>query len=99
MSFDHGVLNVPLRKRINIDAEIDRHKRTQQASAKAAARQNREDQNRAKAAVLALPDERVERIAARAGLTLKQGRKKLISMARWEPTKLLGILAHDEVKS
>ena len=37
MALDHGVLNVPLGKRGNIDAQIDAHKAQQAKAAKASA--------------------------------------------------------------
>lgn len=93
--FDHGVLNVPLHKRGNIDSEIDAYKRQQAALAKAdakvKAKELRELCQQAKAIVSALTDEQVAQAAKRLGVTAKQARKKLLSEAHWNPRLVIRV--------
>jgi predicted RNA-binding protein YlqC (UPF0109 family) len=95
MSIDHGELNAPLHKRINIDREIDRHKAGIRRDAKAAAKVHRERQQRARELVLAATDERVGKIAAKAGKTVKQARKSMLSMARFTPEIVIAALGNE----
>lgn len=96
-TFDHGVLNVALSKRGDINAQLDRYKADQaQAAArqsKAAAALHREQSAQAKALVCGWSDERCTRICLRAGfkLTAKQARKKLLSQAHWAPAAVLAV--------
>lgn len=93
MRLDHGILNVPLSKRGNIDAEIDRYK------ARVAADQKREQKARtaktkaqrvqAKALIAALSDERVGVLRARYELTRIQLLKKLNSTAYFNPGAII----------
>lgn len=89
MAFDHGILNVPLAKRGNIDARIDAYKRDQAKAAKAKARAVAADVKAlavtAKALVDNLPAERLAVLANKSGLTVTQAHKKLRSMAHWSP--------------
>lgn len=96
-TFDHGVLNVSLSRRGDIDAQLDRYKAAQ---AQAAARQDkaahalrREQGAQAKALVASWSDERCMRICLRAGfkLTATQARKKLLSQAHWSPAAVLAV--------
>lgn len=96
-TFDHGVLNVPLSRRGDIDAQLDRYKAAQ---AQAAARQDkaahalrREQGAQAKALVTSWSDERCMRICLRAGfkLTATQARKKLLGQAHWSPAAVLAV--------
>jgi len=90
---DHGILNIPLAKRGNIDAQIDCYKADQK---RAAAKQRKADaailagqRALAKAAVAAMPDERAAELMQRTGLTRKQIDKKLNSIAHWTPDRIL----------
>lgn len=90
---DHGILNIPLAKRGNIDAQIDCYKADQK---RAAAKQRKADaamlagqRALAKAAVAAMPDERAAELMQRTGLTRKQLDKKLNSIAHWTPDRIL----------
>lgn len=68
---DHGVLNLPLAKRGNIDAQIDRHKSEMARQSKRAAtnsfHQTRAKKARVTQALAALSDERVMQLAAPLG--------------------------------
>lgn len=99
MSLDHGILNVPLAKRSNIDAQIDAYKDKQAAIVKAtrkdAAAVMRTNKALAKIAL-------AELIAADGVLDdratfLKITRPRLISLltswAKWEPTRVIGLRA------
>lgn len=96
---DHGVLNVPLSKRGNIDAQIDAYKREQAAQAKTAAKQKATEtrvlRERAKAIVRALPCDRLEGFATKLGATTTQARNKLLSEAHWNPTAIIRVFGTD----
>lgn len=89
MAFDHGILNVPLSKRGDIDKQLDAYKADQARIAKAKARAVAADVKAlavtAKALVDGLSAERLATLAAKANLTPIQARKKLRSMAHWSP--------------
>ncbi len=93
MALDHGVLNIPLSKRGDIDKQLDAYK------AKLAATMKAEGKDRAatlkaltieaKALVDGLSAERLATLAAKANLTPTQARKKLRSMAHWSPAVVI----------
>ncbi|MGU3629866.1 hypothetical protein [Comamonas sp. C24C] len=90
---DHGVLNVPLSKRGNIDNQIDRYKR-EKASAKRnelEARKAEFDANKTKALALIaqLSDERAKELMTKHKLTRKQLDAELKFIARTNPAALL----------
>ena len=89
MSFDHGILNVPLSKRGNIDREIDRYKAQQardaRAKAKADAAEMKELRARAKGLIAAADPEMLARVAGNSGITVSVLRKRLNSDAHWNP--------------
>lgn len=93
---DHGILNIPLSKRGNIDAQIDRYKADQARQAKqdrkARAAQMKADRAHAKRLVSELSDEFIQRIASKSGLTPTQVRKNLNSDAHWTPAKIIRVL-------
>lgn len=95
---DHGILNLPLAKRGggSLDAQIDRWKadtkRAAKAEAKRIAAENKAATAEAKALIAALPDDLVARVAARAGKTPKQMRKRLMADAYWQPQRTLALL-------
>lgn len=93
MSFDHGVLNLPLSQRGDIDRQIDKHKAALKRDAKAERQQFAADRAAAKAALAGFSDELIARLSTKAGLTVAQGRKKLASMAHFEPSKILAFSA------
>ncbi|ULR87431.1 hypothetical protein [Comamonas sp. B21-038] len=90
---DHGVLNVPLSKRGNIDNQIDRYKREQ-----AIAKRNELDARKAEfdakktkalALIAELSDERAKELMAKHKLTRKQLDEVLKSIARTKPDAFL----------
>lgn len=96
-ALDHGVLNVPLAKRGDIDAQLDAYKREQARLAsvarKAASVQRKSDKATAKVC-LALILTRPELIAAKAealNVTVKDLREQLRSWSVWEPKKLTAL--------
>lgn len=99
MSLDHGILNVPLHKRGNIDAELDRYKAQQAADAREKAQavraQTEINRQRAKAMVAALSDERLQEIAKPHRLTAKQARTRLMSDAHWQPALIIRALSKE----
>lgn len=95
MTFDHGILNLPLSKRCNIDAEIDKYKARQAKEAKAArkasAEKNRKQKAEAKAALASLVaiDGLIDAKAKKLGITSKALMARLDSLSKWEPAKLI----------
>jgi hypothetical protein len=96
-ALDHGILNVPLAKRGDIDAQIDAYKREQAAAANvarnAATVQRKSDKATAKVC-LALILERPELLATKAetlNVTAKDLREQLRSWSIWEPKKLISL--------
>jgi len=94
--FDHGILNVPLAKRGNIDAQLDAYKAQQardaRAKAKADAALTKEQRIQAKGLVEAADAEMIARVAAKAGKTPAQVRKYWMSRAHWEPALVIRVL-------
>ena len=88
---DHGMLNVPLAKRGCIDAQIDAYKAQKARNAKAEAKALHEARQQARAAVVAMSDERCVELG-KGALTAKQARKKLLSMARFTPAVVLRVV-------
>lgn len=99
---DHGVLNVPLAKRGNIDAQIDRYKAEQAKAAKATARSKAAEiasqREEAKAFVAGLSDERIAEVAQKIGSTPSKVRKELNSLAYFDPAKVLRMKAAEVSK-
>ena len=88
---DHGILNLPLVKRGNLNAQIDAYKAQKARNAKAEAKALHEARQQARAAVVAMSDERC--IAFSKGqMTAKQARAKLLSMARFTPAVVLRVV-------
>ena len=88
---DHGMLNLPLAKRGCIDAQIDAYKAQKARNAKAEAKALHEARQQARAAVVAMSDERCVELS-KGTLTAKQARKKLLSMARFTPAVVLRVV-------
>lgn len=95
MSVDNAIVNVPLSKRGDINAQLDRYKREQLANQRAEAkRRNAElvaDRAIAKPLVASLSPERIGSFAASAGLTYAQAKKRLASDAHWSPRKIIAV--------
>jgi len=95
MSLDHGMLNLPLAKRGNIDSQLDAYKRAQAITAKAAqkdvAAQHRMDKSLAKQALAEMitADGLLDARAHKAGTTRKVLVDVLTQWAKWEPKKVL----------
>ncbi|NKI68914.1 hypothetical protein GN109_05730 [Collimonas pratensis] len=92
---DHGILNVPLAKRGNLDAQIDAYKAEQAAAAQekreAAIATNRENKAVAKVllAELIAFEGLVDNKAARAKISRKELIEILTGWAKWEPAKII----------
>ncbi len=89
MALDHGVLNVPLRKRGNLDRQIDRsladQRREREAQAKAARRQFTADWQEALGLIDRMTDEHVARLAEKSGRQKRSVRKWLREQAGINP--------------
>lgn len=95
MSLDHGILNIPLAKRGNIDAQLDAYKARQSADAavarKAAAEAHRTAKAAAKVALAALVADKdlIATKAANSSCTPRNLIAILTDWSKWEPAKLL----------
>lgn len=93
MSLDHGIINVPLHKRYNMDKEI-RDAKARQASALAAeekARITSDKASRAQAKALleAMTAEQLSALASRWDLTSAAARKRLKHKAHFLPESVI----------
>ncbi len=96
VSLDHGVLNVPLSKRGNIDAQIDTYKRAQRAESEAIARETRkafaEVKREALALIAAMTPEHIARIAPKLKCQSRSVAKRLRSEAGHNPSLVVRAL-------
>ena len=96
---DHGILNLPLAKRGNIDAQIDAYKARELARKKderAVRKVERlELEAKAKAHIASMSPERLAELAKANKMTLVQLKKELKSLAYWQPAKVLKLRASD----
>lgn len=90
---DHGILNIPLSKRGNIDAQIDRFKADQRRQAeeirKAKRAQHADDKAKALEMIEALSDERAQELMTRFSMTRKQLTAALKRQAHYTPSVIL----------
>lgn len=94
---DHGIFNIPLNKRGNIDAQIDRYKAEQAAAYKASAKIIRAelmaDQATAKALFKAMQVERLAQLAHRCNVTLFTMKQELKRKSHWQPKLVIALLS------
>ena len=102
MSLDHGLLNLPLSKRGDIDAEIDRHKKQQSLLAKQQAKlhhaihqQAAADRRQANLLIAQLSDERIAELAAKLLIPKRSVRKRLRESASLQPRMTLRALERE----
>lgn len=99
MSADPAIVNVPLAKRGNINAQLDAYKRTQAADRKALAKEQarkRDAYRKECTAILdGIPAERFVEMGRKAGLSGKQVEAHLRSKAYWEPAVYLPVLQRE----
>lgn len=97
MSLDHGLLNVPLVRRGDIDAQIDAYKaeaaKSARLSAKEAAARTAKNRELARVLLAAASDDRIEHLAKRCGKTPEAMRKHLKSECYWQPTLVIGLFS------
>ena len=95
-TLDHGILNLPLSKRGNIDAQIDRYKADQAKTANAARKERAAEvailRIEAKTLLAAADASRVAHLAARFGISKAEMRSKLKSDAHWLPAQVITLL-------
>ena len=100
---DHGELNVPLSKRGDIDAQIDRYKAEQAAAANASAKAARAAFNAARSEclqiIVGLTDERVAEMAERTGCRANSVRKMLREAANTAPHIAIKALRRERAAS
>jgi hypothetical protein len=98
MSLDHGILNVPLSKRGDIDRDIDKWKLQQAKEAEekrqVARASNKENRIIAKELLNSICPELVERVRARTGETKCQLMKRLHSDAHFNPNRIIAALGN-----
>jgi hypothetical protein len=97
MIMDHGILNIPLSKRGDIDAQIDRYKAEQAAIAKAKAQadfaQAKIDRASAHELLDAAEKPRIQHLAERSGRTFTDERRHLRSECHWQPKLVIALLS------
>ena len=90
---DHGILNVPLSKRGDIDKQIDRFKADQKRQAeeirKAQKARHKADKAKALEMIEALSDERAQELMMRFHMTRKQLTEALKRQAHYTPSVIL----------
>ena len=95
MSIDNAIVNVPLAKRGNIDAQLDAYKRDkareERRLCKALAKETKILRERAKAVVASLPLEHIAKAGNGPNTTPAQYRKWLMSQAHWQPSLILRV--------
>lgn len=96
MALDHGVLNVPLAKRGDIDRQLDAFKaeqaRAASAKRKADAAHTAELRKQAKALVAATTPEQWKTIGARINESAASTRRIFKSQAHWGPANVIASL-------
>ena len=95
MALDHGILSLPLKKRGNLDRELNAYNREQEriskAKHKADLAEYRELVKQAKTHVAGLTEARIAELAAKFGKTSKQTIDFLNTQARRQPKLILGL--------
>lgn len=93
---DHGVLNVPLSKRGNIDAELDKYKadQAQLAAEKRVQRKTEFNEQKVKANDLfsSMSDEAAQVYADRANISLKNAKKEINQHVKHNPKKAVSLI-------
>lgn len=89
---DHGVLNVPLAKRGDIDRELCRHKAALHSEAKAKAGARHEARNEARRLLLAHGPALAAATAAKSGKSVKAVTAALRAMVHHEPLRARSLL-------
>ena len=96
MSLDHGVLNVPLSKRGDIDKQIDRYKAEQFGIRESGIREARKAHKallaEARALIELVSDERMADLGTPHGMTAKQCRKEWRAIASRDPETVIRVL-------
>ncbi|EMJ9777268.1 hypothetical protein [Morganella morganii] len=93
---DHGILNVPLSKRGNIDSEIDRYKKQQAAEKEdeIAVRNSdfKSDKEHAKALWAQVNRDLIKAHAKQRGIGFSELRDTLDGYVKWSPKKAIQVL-------
>lgn len=96
MSLDHGIINVPLSKRGNINAQLDRYTREQRAAAEASCRESRLRGRALRTDALALigrlTDAQIAQWADRIKCPVRSVRKRLRGAAGVDPDMVVRVL-------
>ena len=97
MSLDHGTLNIPLAKRGNIDAQLERfkasHATADRSARKAKAYATKTLRIQAKELFAQVTDTRVEELATKCRSTPKAIREKLKADCHWQPSIVIALLS------
>lgn len=90
---DHGVLNVPLAKRGDIDRQIDAYKKAEARAERLLRKEQaavlKKLRPAANAKVMAMPKEELERVAGVFKISPAEVKKSLLRMAYWEPNRIM----------
>ena len=94
MALDHGVLNVALSKRGNIDSQIDRYKEQQAQSVKATRKEIAARAKEAKQVAKQLLEDNLEGILAKHGAKFgeKALKEMLVEWSKVNPSKLVSFV-------
>jgi hypothetical protein len=96
MRLDHGLLNLPLSKRGDIDKQIDRYKAEQFAireqARKAGARERKALISEARELIDRVSDERMAELGKPHGMTARQCRKQWRSIADLNPQNVIRVM-------
>jgi Ni/Co efflux regulator RcnB len=100
MQLDHGLLNLPLSKRGDIDQQIDAFKAREVVAAKKARKQNAErvaiERLLAKALVEKTTDAEWQRLSQKTSQPLVAVKKYVTSQAHWQPGFVIRLLGQVE---
>lgn len=95
---DHGILNVPLSKRGNIDAQIDKYKAEQEAAKKAKEKAIKAEFSANKAIAKELwskvDKDLIKQDAKKRGVKFSELRDVLHDLVKWQPHKAIKVLSN-----
>lgn len=96
---DPAIVNVPLAKRGNIDAQLAAYVATQRRNdalrIKAARKAHRDRYEQAKALIARVPDARMAELGRPHGLTPSATRKQFVSIARSNPDRVIATMTKE----
>jgi len=95
---DQAVVNVPLSKRGNIDAEIDKAKKQKKKDAKSEARQRNSDRQEAREIFARIGDTLIDRLSSKNEMSRRDNEQKLRAMIQYQPSTAVDYLRKVEAE-